>query len=114
MDEKLKNAWAWLRYKASGLWSLAQKDVGSIWSENKVFFFLFGAVILVIKFRDVLINLLVSSGKAEVKSDEKKDQKLAKEADDANKQADALVQQAQKLEEDKKPVAEDWYKNENK
>ena len=99
MDEKLK-----------ALWAKFNQDAKSVWTNNKIFFIIFGVVLLVIKFRNVIIDLLLSSAK-QIEADAKKeDSKLASQENQANTEADKLVQQAQEEPAKQPPVDVNWYK----
>ena len=95
---------AWLQaFKAK-----ASQDWKDIWNSDKAFFFLAGAIVLIIKFREVLISLLLSSTKHISDESKAEDATLAKKEDTANTQADALVKQADQLPTQEPPVDPDW------
>lgn len=80
------------------------------WLAHRTFIMIVLATIAATKYREILINLITNSGKKLQDETVKKDEVLAKEESDANKQADTLVAQAK--EEAAKPidVDADWYK----
>lgn len=100
MDEKLKAFWAKLN-----------TDVKTLWSGNKMFLIGFGLLILIVKFRNVIIDLLVANSKTVLNDAVKKDTELKAEEDKANNAANKLVDEAKKLSDNKPTVDEDWYKN---
>ena len=84
--------------------------LGTLWDNHKVFLIIFGVFILVWKFREVIIDLLVSSSREAVKDAQKQDQALRGEEKAANDQADQLRKEAEALSKDKPTVDEDWHK----
>ena len=97
---------AWTDLKA-----LAKKDLSTLWNEYRTVFVLLGAVIFALKFRQWFIDLIVSGSKQLVQSSQTKSQSLETKENSDNKAADILVQEAQALPGQEKPVASDWYKN---
>ncbi len=91
----------------SGKLKMSAKD---LWNNHKVFFVIFGALLLIVKFRDVLIDLLVSSAKNTLEDAKKEDGKLEGEENRAKSDADKLVQAAKEEPLKEKPVDADWYK----
>jgi len=85
-------------------------DFKALWEKNKILFFILIPLILIVKFRDILISLIVSGGKKALEDAQKKDGELAATEVNANNQANKLVEDAKKLAENKTPVDEDWYK----
>lgn len=99
MEQKLQA----LKDKVKNLFS-------SLWNSNKLYFYLIGTVLIIIKFRELLINMLVSSSKVIFSSSQKKDDLLSSQEKTDNKEADRLVEEASKLPSEEKPVDENWYK----
>lgn len=97
---------AWLK----NFWAKINADIKDLWNNNKIFFIIFGILILIVKFRDILINILVSGGKAEMDKATKQDEKLAVEENKAKTDADKLVEQAKEELNKEKPVDENWNK----
>lgn len=85
-------------------------DAKTLWNEHKLFFIICGALILLVKFRDIAIDLLVSGGKKELDNAKKEDQSLASDEAKAKAQADQLVQQAQEEPSKEGPIGDDWNK----
>jgi hypothetical protein len=90
------------------LYAKADQDLKKLWNTDKMFLFAFGALVLFIKFRDILISLLVSSSKRIDTNAQKQDTKLAAQENQANTQANALAAQAAALPSTETPVSEDW------
>jgi anionic cell wall polymer biosynthesis LytR-Cps2A-Psr (LCP) family protein len=99
--------------KLKALWAKINQPLADIWEKDKVFFIIFGLVILVAKFRGVLIDLIVGQAKKTVDSAQKEDEKLSKEEKSDSDQADALVAKSDELPKEEPKVTEDWYKNEH-
>lgn len=101
MDEKLKVFWAKLNSSFSDLWA-----------NNKLFLLVFGVLIVIVKFRQVLIGIIVAGSKRLLESTANKDSRLAMEEEEAKRKADELVKKAQEEPNQEKPVDENWHKNE--
>jgi hypothetical protein len=110
MIQKFNALLAGLGNTLKSFYAKASQDVKDIWAQDKVFFIAFGAIILTIKFRDILISLLVSSGKRVFTKAQTQDADLAKQETQANQQSDQLVQDAQNAPSKEKPITDDWNK----
>ncbi len=84
--------------------------IGTLWDNHKIFLIIFGIAILVYKFREVIIDLLVSSSREAVKEAQKQDQTLRGEEKAANDQANQLRKEAADLSTNKPVIGEDWNK----
>jgi hypothetical protein len=91
-------------------WAKLNSDVKALWADDKVFLILFGIVIFIVKFRNLLIDLLVSNANNTVTKADKKDASLAATESKDNAQADQLVQQAKEETAKEQPVDVNWYK----
>jgi hypothetical protein len=67
-------------------------------------------LMLVIKFHDILIALLLGDAKQLSAQAVKNDASLAAQAQQSTAQGDALVQKAQNETKQEQPVPDDWYK----
>lgn len=67
-----------------------------------------GAVFLIIKFRQVIIDILVSSSKTLFENTQKTSDKLQAEEKDANDQANALVKKVEEAPNTVTTVSDDW------
>jgi hypothetical protein len=85
-------------------------DAKTLWNEHKLFFIIFGALILLVKFRDIAIDLLVSGAKKEMADAKKEDAGLATDEKKANDAANQLVQQAKDEPLKEGPIDDDWNK----
>lgn len=85
-------------------------SLSELWEKDKVFLLCFGLLILVVKFRSVLISLIVANSKKLLEDTKTADTVLQKQENDYKKKADALVQEAKNLPNTKENVDEDWYK----
>ena len=87
-----------------------QMEPAALWKSYKVFFIVFGLLILVIKFRETIIDILVSSSKVTLDNTQKQDTQLKADENKTNSQANKLVDYAKKLGDNKPKVDEDWNK----
>lgn len=83
-------------------------DAKTLWQDHKLFFILFGVVIVIVKFRNVLIDLLVSNSKWIFDNATKKSLNLSGEEKKYNDEADKLIQGTEENQGSK--VDSDWYK----
>lgn len=81
-----------------------------LWEKYKLFLIGFGLLILIVKFRSVIIDLLISDAHKKVDEAQKKDATLHQEENKANDEANRLRDEANKLSENKPKVDEDWNK----
>lgn len=81
-----------------------------LWNNHKVFLIIFGVLILIVKFRGILIDILVSDGKRVMNDAKKKDAELAGQENKLKSDADELVKKAQEAPSKEKPVDVDWNK----
>lgn len=86
-------------------------ELKDIWNRSKMYLLGLAAILAAIEFRKIKDALLVYSGKKEIQADQKKDQTLANQENQANAQADALVKQAADLPNQEPQVKPDWYKD---
>lgn len=99
--------------RLKAIWAKVKEQVAGIWDKDKGIFFLVALVALIVKFRDLIIDILVNSAKRVKENADKKDEKLAAEEIDLKKQADQAVQDAQNEPSKQQPVDDDWYKKNN-
>ena len=105
LSEKLKNWW-------SNLESMALKGLGELWDSCRIPLVLFGTIIVILKFRNILINFLIKNAKQVYNNAQKQNQSEILKEDRDNKQADQLVQETKDLQQQEtQPVADDWYKD---
>jgi hypothetical protein len=97
----------WNNFKA-----LAKKDFSTLWNEYRGFIIFIGGLVLLLKFRELIINFLLNSAKNLFNSSTKTDQTIKLEEDKNNQAANNLVKEANDLPNQEKPVDENWYKNE--
>lgn len=97
MDEKLKAFWAKLN-----------SDIADLWEKDKLFLIIFGVLILVIKFRSILIDLIISNSKTIFNDAKKEDANLKQQEDQANQAADQLVKHAEEIGKNEGTVTDDW------
>jgi hypothetical protein len=92
------------------LWAKAVAKLKEVWEKNKLLILIIIPLLLLAKFRDVIIDILVSSSKKLVDKTEKKDVALKKEQDRANDEANRIIAEADRKSENKPEVDEDWHK----
>lgn len=87
--------------------------ISELWANNKVFLIVCGLLILAIKFQDVIFSFLVNSAKKLLENTQKNSDVLQNQQNTANSQANQLIQEANKLNENRPSVDDDWHKNES-
>jgi len=112
MGTKLKALLNRISSTLSGFWTKVNSDVADLWQKDKAFVVLFGAVILVIQFRQLLVNLIVSGSKALFNQTQTTSQAEQSKENADNTSAENLIQQAESLTNSNPPVTDDWNKNE--
>lgn len=99
-----------MKAKLLAIWATIVGQVKDIWNRSKIFLLAAFAVLLAVEWEHIKALILTYMGQKEIKSDEKKDSVLAAKESEDNAKADALVQQAQALPSQEKPVGADWNK----
>jgi len=100
MDQWLKNQWEKIN-----------SDLKTLWNNNRIFLILLIPLILIVKFRRILIDIIVNVSKQQVQDAKNKDAELKNKEDKANAQANNLISEADKLEnQEHLPVDVNWYK----
>jgi hypothetical protein len=94
--------------KLKALWTLVTSQLADLWNRSKVFLLAIAALILTLEWEKIKETVLVYLGQKEIKSDQKQDATLAATEKKDSDAADALVQQAQLLPTQQKPIADDW------
>lgn len=92
----------------------AKMSFSELWAKNKMFLIVFGLLLLVIKFHDLIFDALVNSSKKLVKEADQKSEILLNEQNQASSQAHELIKESQQLSENRPVVDVDWYKDEKK
>lgn len=110
MSEKLTALKTSIVTTYKGIIAKASQDIKDIWAKDKGFFILFGALILTIKFRQILMNLIIGNAKALFNSAQKQSNQDQTKENQANTQANALEQQAEQLPSQEQPITPDWNK----
>ena len=94
--------------KLKALWAYIVNDLKVLWAKDKVYIIGAAVLLVVVKGRDIFIDLLVSNAKKTMSDAQKKDDQLAAQEKTANDAANKLIADAQKLGENKPPVGDDW------
>jgi ribosomal protein L12E/L44/L45/RPP1/RPP2 len=83
-----------------------------VYSSNKILFYsvipLLGILLAVIKFRNILITLLIKNSKDILTNAEKTDAGLAQQANQNKQQADQAAQQGDQEASKEPPTEDDW------
>jgi cell division protein FtsL len=82
-----------------------------IWNRSKVFIIAIGAAVIYLEWNRIKEAFQVYMGQKELNSTNKKDQSLETQENNANAQANSLIQAAQNLPSKEKPVTDDWNKS---
>lgn len=86
----------------------------NLYDTNKILFYtvipLLGLILLAIKFRHILIDLIVGDSKGILKDEQKIDTSLKEQADKTKQEADDAVQQGDQEASKEPPVDDDWNK----
>lgn len=88
----------------------ANMSPSQLWANHKVFLICFGLLILVIKFQDVIFRILVNRSNELVDDTKKQSDDLKHVQNQANDEANKLVQHAQDLNNNRPVVDENWHK----
>lgn len=110
MLDKLKTLYTKFLQTLANFKSLLSKDISELWDNYKSFLLVFGAIVLTVKFRQILIDLIVKASKSLFNSAEKKSSSLQEKEDINNKKADELVKESENLPQKEEPTNDDWYK----
>ncbi len=97
--------------KLQAIWTIAKSQLADIWNRSKIFILAVLAFIVAIEYDKIKEYILLYLGQKQIDSDKKEDSTLAANEKVANDQANALVQDAQQLSSQKKPVDVNWYKS---
>jgi hypothetical protein len=110
--DRLRAFLASVKASLDALWAKLKTDVSVLWEKDKAFVILFGVVILGVKFREILISLIVASSKRLFDKTQKESDALLSQENDYNKQANDLVKKAEDLKAstDLRNADVDWYK----
>jgi hypothetical protein len=89
-----------------------ENKLKDIWANNKLLLVLVAIPLLILKFRSVIIDLLVKDSRKIVDETTKKDDALKTEQTVANTKADQIIVDANKAKKDSdsQTVNEDWNK----
>jgi hypothetical protein len=97
-----------IKARLQALWAKLNTDLRELWAKDKVFVILFGVILAIIKFRQGLIGLAVWSGKSLFNSTTTTTSNIQQQENQANNQANQLVDDANKLPSTETPVSDDW------
>ena len=98
---------------APSLWQRLKGQVTDLWDRDKGIFLLIAVAAVIVKFRDIFLDMLINSAKRVDTNAKKEDAGLATQEDQAKQAADAAVAQAAADAPKDGTVTDDWYKNDN-
>jgi len=99
-----------LKTKALVLLTSFKNEIVDTWEKIKVPVIAIAALIISLRFRELVVTWITKAGQREVKDDNKKDQQIAAQESQESAEADALQAEANSLPSEQPPVGEDWYK----
>jgi len=85
-----------------------EEKIKSLWENNKLLFLLLLPILALVMFRNVLIDILVSSGNKKVGEATLASDQLKQEATVANTQADQIIKDADHADATKPTADENW------
>lgn len=80
-----------------------------LWDNHKTFLIIFGLLIILFKFKDVVFDLLVNNSRKIVQDTKEQDKSLKADQDQANNKANELIKEAESLNVNKKEIDENWH-----
>lgn len=84
--------------------------IKDMWTKNKFFFFILIPILLILKWRNVLINLLLANAKQIDKDAKTKDVGIETQISDIEKQTTILEKDISNNKIDEPKIDENWYK----
>ncbi|HXN74905.1 MAG TPA: hypothetical protein VN855_00250 [Candidatus Acidoferrum sp.] len=94
--------------KLKAFWAKINSDVADLWQKDKAFVLLFGVLILIVKFREILISLIVANSKHLFDKAQKESDALQTQENTDNATAEKLEEDAKKLSDSNTPVDDNW------
>ena len=86
------------------------EKIKNLWNNNRLVFFLLIPFIALFFLRNILIDMLVSSGNKVVSDTSKKSDELKQESVIADTKANQIIEDADEARKDQPKVGEDWDK----
>ena len=99
--------------KIKALWAKIKQQFVDVWDKDKGIFVLVALAAIAVKFRDIIIDILINSTKRVKDKADKKDETLAAQETQLKQQADQAIQDAQDEPKKEQPVDDDWYKKQS-
>lgn len=89
------------------------KWLKGLWNNNKILFFILIPLVILVFFKDLILDLLIGNARKVANEAKKKDEELKNEEDKINNEANRIKTEADRIEDDinKTEVDEDWHKN---
>jgi hypothetical protein len=92
------------------LWVKLNTNISELWSDSKVFVIIFGVLIVILKFRSILVNFIVLGAKSIFNQASQQSSADQNQESKDNNNANDLINQANILPDNQPPVTPDWYK----
>lgn len=96
--------------KQSSFKDKLNSPLSTLWSENKMFFVVFIVIILIYKFQDVIIDVLVENSKSILNKTRNESASLKEASDLLNSKSNQLINESNELLNKKSKIDEDWHK----
>ena len=100
--------------KFKALMASLKNEIIDTWERGKMVILSIAGLIVVLEFRAIKEWAVAYLNSKLLKDTQAKDVKLETAEDTANKQANALVAEAEALPSKEKPISSDWYKKDSK
>jgi hypothetical protein len=98
-----------LKSLGSKILAAAKTDIADIWKKDKAFLIAFGLIVLALKFRDILVYLIVSNSKQLFDKTRKQGDLLQGQEDANNFRVQKLQEQAKTLVNSDTKSDDNWY-----
>jgi hypothetical protein len=89
-------------------WQRLKQDFLILWSKDRLFLIVFGVLIIAAKFSGALMDLIAKKSRKDVEQAKEQDAALKAKEDSAKSQAQALIDDADKIGNNLPPVDENW------
>jgi hypothetical protein len=94
--------------RLKAFWAKLNTDVSELWNNSKIFVVIFGIIIVILKFRNVFMDLIVANAKDIFKDASQQGSELQDQENQNNQEADQLISDANEIGKDQPPISPDW------
>jgi hypothetical protein len=94
--------------KLKALWTRLKSNASDLWAGGRWFVAVLGVIVVVLKFKDLLVDFLVDGAKSIFNNTTKQTNDLNNQENQNNESADQLVDDAKKLPDQEPPVSDGW------